>query len=71
MVGVEPSEQRRALERLRARYPTDFTASAPEALAWHQREAEACVREQNGPAALFHLRHSRWAWPLFFAGRLP
>jgi eukaryotic-like serine/threonine-protein kinase len=71
LVGVEPADQRRALERLRARYPTDFTASVPEALAWHQREAEACLREKNGPAALFHRLHSRWEWSLFPGGGRP
>ena len=44
----------------RSRYPADFAGSVPEALAWHQREAEACLREKNGPAALFHLLHSGW-----------
>jgi WD40 repeat protein/serine/threonine protein kinase len=71
LIGVEPADQRRALERLRARYPTDFTASVPEVLAWHRREAEACLREKNGPAALFHLLHCRWEWSLFTGGRRP
>jgi WD40 repeat protein/serine/threonine protein kinase len=57
--------QRRALEVLRSRYPGDFAGSVPEALAWHRLEAEACLREKNGPAALFHLLHSRWEWWLF------
>jgi WD40 repeat protein/serine/threonine protein kinase len=65
LVEVEPSAQRRALEELRSRYPADFAGSVPEALAWHQREAEACLREKNGPAALFHLLHSRWEWWFF------
>jgi len=59
LVGVEPADQRRALERLRTRYPIDFAASFTEALAWHEREAQACLREKNAPAALFHLLHSR------------
>jgi WD40 repeat protein len=71
LVEVEPAAQRRALEVLRSRYPADFSGSASEALAWHQREAEACLREKNGPAALFHLLHSRWEWWLFSRGRLP
>jgi WD40 repeat protein/serine/threonine protein kinase len=65
LVEVEPAAQRRALDELRSRYPADFTASVPEARAWHEREAEACLREKNGPAALFHLLHSRWEWRLF------
>jgi hypothetical protein len=69
LVEVEPAAQRRALEELRSRYPADFAGSVPEALAWHQREAEACLREKNGPAALFHLLHTRWDWWLFTGGR--
>ena len=46
-----------SLEELRSRYPNVFGGSVPEALAWHRREAEACLSEQNGPAALFHLLH--------------
>jgi eukaryotic-like serine/threonine-protein kinase len=71
LVEVEAAAQRRALEELRSRYPADFAASVPEALAWHQREAEACLREKNGPAALFHLLHSRWEWWLFTRGHPP
>jgi WD40 repeat protein len=70
LVDVEPASQRRALEELRSRYPAVFAAATPEALAWHQREAEACLREKNGPAALFHLLHSRWDCWLFARGRL-
>ena len=62
LVEVEPADQRRALHELRSRYPADFAVSVPEALAWHQREAEACLREKNGPAALVHLLHSRLEW---------
>jgi hypothetical protein len=62
LVEVEPAAQRRALEELRARYPADFANSVGEGLAWHRREAEACLREKNGPAALFHLVHSGWGW---------
>jgi hypothetical protein len=71
LVEVEPAAQRRALEELRSRYPADFAGSVPETLAWHQREAEACLREKNGPAALFHLLHSRWDWWLSTGGRPP
>jgi WD40 repeat protein/serine/threonine protein kinase len=60
LVEVEPAAQRRALEELRSRYPADFAGSTQEALAWHRREAEACLREKNGPAALFHLLRSQW-----------
>jgi WD40 repeat protein/serine/threonine protein kinase len=71
LVQVEAAAQRQALEELRSRYPADFASSVPEALAWHQRETEACLREKNGPAALFHLLHSRWEWWLSTSGRLP
>jgi WD40 repeat protein/serine/threonine protein kinase len=69
LVGVEPADQRRALDRLRPRYPSEFTASGPDILAWHQREAEACVREKNAPAALHHLLQTHFRW-LPFAGAL-
>jgi hypothetical protein len=69
LVEVEPAAQRRALEELRGRYPADFAGSVPEAIAWHRREAEACLREKNAPAALFHLLHSRGGW--FFTRILP
>jgi WD40 repeat protein/serine/threonine protein kinase len=59
LIGVEPALQLRALETLRTRYPRDFAASFAEILAWHLREAEACRRENNGPAALFHTMHGR------------
>jgi WD40 repeat protein len=58
LVDVEPAAQRRALDELRTRYPADFPISVLEALAWHRRQAEACLREKNGPAALFHFLHS-------------
>jgi WD domain, G-beta repeat len=71
LIGVEPDDQRRAPEQLRLRYPTDFAASVPETLAWHQREAEACLRENNGPAALFHLLQGHWQWSPLTGGLRP
>jgi WD40 repeat protein/serine/threonine protein kinase len=62
LVEVEPAAQRRALEELSARYPADFAGSGPEALDWHRREVEACLREGNDRAALFHLLHGRRDW---------
>ena len=35
------------------------------------REAEACLREKSGPAALFLLLNSRWEWLLPSAGHRP
>jgi len=46
----------------RAQYPEDFAADPQQALAWHRREAEACVRERNTAAALFHTLHSSPEW---------
>lgn len=66
LIGVEPADQCRVLERLRLRYPADFTASVPETIAWHQREAEKCVRERNDAAALFHLVQCYCQWSPFF-----
>jgi len=71
LVEVEPAAQRRALEELRSRYSADFAGSVAEALDWHRREAEACLREKNAPAALFHLLYCRWEWWLFTGGRPP
>jgi len=70
LVEVDPAAQRRALKELRTRYPADFSGSAADALAWHEREAEASLREKNGPAALFHLLRCRWGWLLYSALRL-
>jgi hypothetical protein len=71
LVEVEPAAQRRALEELRSRYPADFAGPVPEALASHEREAEVCLREKSGAAALSHLLQSRWEWWLFIRGRSP
>jgi hypothetical protein len=35
------------------------------------REAEACVRERNAPAAVFHHRHGSREWLLRSAGTVP
>jgi hypothetical protein len=64
-VEVEPVTRRRALEELRSCHHADSAGSVPEALASHQREAGACLREKNAPAALFHLLRSRWEWRFF------
>jgi WD40 repeat protein len=62
LVRLSPEEQRAAFQTLSAKYPQDFTVTPAQALAWHQREAEACVREKNPAAALFHTLHGSWAW---------
>jgi hypothetical protein len=48
------------------KYPQDFAAILAQARAWHRREAEACVKEQNPAAALFHTLYGcdlDWALP--------
>jgi WD40 repeat protein len=71
LIGVEPADQRRALERLRPRYPTDFTVSLPETRAWHQREADECLREKNCPAALLHVLQTHRHWSFLTGGLRP
>ena len=67
--GHNPLSRKRLEEDwkyLRAKYPQDFTVSPAQALAWHRREAESCVKEQNPAAALFHTLYAgdlRWALP--------
>jgi hypothetical protein len=34
--------------------PQDFTVTPTQARAWHRREAEASIKEQNPDAAMFH-----------------
>jgi hypothetical protein len=48
---------------LRDRYPAEFIVTAEQALGWHRREAEACVREKNPAAALFHALHGSLLGP--------
>jgi hypothetical protein len=57
-------------QTLRTKYPQDFTVTPAQALAWHRREAEACAREKNPAAALFHTLYGcdlhwslTWGWP--------
>jgi hypothetical protein len=49
---------------LRGRYPEMFSYSNEEVLTWHRQQAVACVRERNPAAAMFHILHGSWAWPL-------
>jgi tetratricopeptide (TPR) repeat protein len=55
LVPLAAQELQAGWEVLRARYPADFTVSPEQATAWHRAEADLCLREQNAPAALFHL----------------
>jgi WD40 repeat protein len=55
-------EIRDAWQTLRTKYPQDFTVTPDQVRDWHRREAEACVREKNAPAAVFHYLHGGWEW---------
>jgi WD40 repeat protein len=63
LVPLSAEEQHDALDKLRGHCPAEFTVSAEQALAWHRREAEACVRERNPVAALFHSLRGNLLWP--------
>ena len=43
-----------AWQKLSAQYPSDFTVSQQETVAWHQREAEAAAEAGQWSAAVFH-----------------
>jgi WD40 repeat protein/serine/threonine protein kinase len=60
-----------AWQALRTRYPQDFAVTPDQVLDWHRREAEACVREKNAPAAVFHYLHGSREWLLRSAGTFP
>jgi WD40 repeat protein/tetratricopeptide (TPR) repeat protein len=52
------------LTALRQRFPDDFRALPPDRLlAWHRREATACVNAQEWLAAVWHLDHVVTAEP--------
>ncbi len=62
LVPLSPEELQTAWQALLEKYPSDFTVTCEQALAWHRREAEACLKEKNAPAAVFHHLHSSWEW---------
>jgi hypothetical protein len=69
-IPLSATEYKATWQRLRARYPADFTVTAEQARAWHRREAASCLQEKNGAAAFMHLLHGYWegallnGWPL-------
>jgi WD40 repeat protein len=72
--GYEPlttAENQDAWQTLRTQYPQDFTVTPDQVRAWHRREAEACVREKNAPAAVFHYLHGSGDWLLRTAWMFP
>jgi WD40 repeat protein/serine/threonine protein kinase len=60
-----------AWQTLRARYPQEFTVTPDQVFPWHRSEAEACVREKNAPAAVFHHLQGSWEWLLRSAPMFP
>ena len=44
-------------QRLRAKYPSDFTVTAEQVAAWHDFQAKECELKKNWSAAAFHLEH--------------
>ena len=64
---LSPAEFRADWQKLREKYPADFTVTPAQILAWHQREAAAAFREQNAAASLFHYFHSSWEWAFLLA----
>jgi hypothetical protein len=61
---LSPEELAAAWQTLRAKYPAEFTVTPAQALAWHRQVAEACLREKNAPAALFHALHGSLEWAI-------
>jgi WD40 repeat protein/tRNA A-37 threonylcarbamoyl transferase component Bud32 len=61
---LSADEMKRGLSALRAKYPQYFTVTPEQALVWHRHEAEACLREKNAPAFLFHYFRGHLEWPI-------
>jgi hypothetical protein len=67
---LTPKEMEESWQFLHTKYPQDFTVTPAQARAWHRREAEACEKEKNPAAALFHTLYGcdlnwalPWGWP--------
>jgi WD40 repeat protein len=71
LVPLTAEEFTKAWQKLRARYPQDFTVTAEQAFAWHRREMEDCLRERNPAAAAFHAWHATPEFHLFWAALHP
>jgi dipeptidyl aminopeptidase/acylaminoacyl peptidase len=62
---ISPVKMQAEWEYLKAKYPQDFSVTPEQARAWHRREAEACEKEKNPAAALFHTLYGcDLSWPL-------
>src|SRR5262249_13391059 len=51
-----PDSLKAAWQKLRARYPSDFTASTDAVAAWHEFQAGASESEHDWTAVAFHLQ---------------
>jgi WD40 repeat protein/tRNA A-37 threonylcarbamoyl transferase component Bud32 len=71
LVPLTAEELTAALDRLRPRYPREFTVSVEQVIAWHRGEMEACDRERNPAAALFHAWHAAPEWHALWGARRP
>jgi WD40 repeat protein len=60
LVPLSTNELKAAWQRLKTKFPHDFTVTPERAMEWHRREAEQCLKEGNGPGYLLHSWHSRW-----------
>jgi WD40 repeat protein/tetratricopeptide (TPR) repeat protein/tRNA A-37 threonylcarbamoyl transferase component Bud32 len=54
-VPLETASWRDTWQRLRGKYPQEFTSSQEEMLTWHRREAEASRKAGQWAAAVWHL----------------
>jgi WD40 repeat protein len=71
LVPLTSEEITQALQKLRTRYPQDFTVTAEQAFAWHRREMADCIRERNPAAAVFHAWHASPEFHLLWAALHP
>jgi hypothetical protein len=60
LVPLTTEELKAAWQRLKTKFPQDFTVTPERAMDWHQLQAEQCLKEGNGPGYLLHAWHSRW-----------
>jgi WD40 repeat protein len=58
-------------QKLRPRYPQEFTVPAERAFAWHRQEMDDCIRERNPAAAAFHAWHAHPEFHFLWAALHP
>jgi WD40 repeat protein len=71
LIHLTAEEFAEAWQKLRPRYPQDFTVTAEQAFAWHHREMVDCLREGNPAAAVFHAWHATPEWHVLWAALHP